>query len=131
MIPFGIENLDTSVLSIADIDPSIFAHRYTVDDVELSRACAGFTPRSYVLAIGRVFVHLSIAVTVSDIDIPVSGVDSHVRWPIEGLATHRRRMTSLLADGHQQLAIGGELSDGMVTYVDAEYRVIGPDSDAV
>src|SRR5216683_1723457 len=65
------EYLHAVVLAVGDIDPAVGVGANVVHDVEFSRAGARSAPGHQQFAVGRIFVHLGVAVTVGDVNFAV------------------------------------------------------------
>ena len=126
-----VEDLHAVVLAVADVDVAIAVYVDVVDDVELSDVGAGLAPRSEIVPVGVVLVDVGVGVPVGNVEIAVAGVDADVGRSSEGLAAHGRGGIAGVAEGEDELAVGGELSDGGVARVDAKDGVVGADGDAV
>ena len=74
---------------------------------------------------GGILVDDGVAVPVGDVDVAGVRVDGGVGRVAERLAAEPARSASLLPDGHQELAVEGELANGVVGGVDAVEGVVG------
>ncbi len=114
----AIEHLDAVVFTIGDIDKTVGVGCDVVDDIELAGIAARLAPGFYQPAVGRIFVHASVAITVRDINLALRrqrGVGAAVEW----FAAHERRRLVRDADGQQHLAVNSAFAHGMVAIVGA------------
>ena len=124
----GVEDLDALVLAVGDVDVAFRVEADGVGQVELALAGPLAAPGEEKLA-GPVELHdAGVAVAVGDVDVAVWG-EGDVGRLVEValvLAGH-----VLFAEGHQHLAVGAELNDGVVGVVGGPDVAGGVDAQAV
>src|SRR5215510_9636874 len=112
----AVEYLHAVVLAVGDVDPAVVVGGDVVGDVELAGIGAGGAPAHQVFAVGRVLVDAGIAVAVGNVDLAL-GRKCRVGTAVERLTAQERRRLVGHADGHQHLAVAGDLADGVVAVV--------------
>src|SRR2546425_2651220 len=127
----GIEHLDAMGLPVGHVDVIIPVDDHIVRPDELARIDAGLAPRQDEPALGGEFVDAAVAISVRDVEVPGDAGHRHVGGPVEGLALPLGCWLVGAAQGHQQLAIQGELLDGMESIIHAVDRVVGAGVDPV
>ena len=116
------------IFTVGDEDVFIVVNNDVVRDDELSLAGARFTPGVDKFAVRTETVDIRVAVAVGDKDVAGDGGDGEVGGSIEGLAAEP---VGGAADGLEEFAFGGELSDNVMLGIGAVDGVVGADGDAV
>ena len=141
VLAVGAEDLDAVVLPVADEDAPVRGGRDAVGQVELAGPGAGHAPRALPLSVGAELVHAAVAVPVGHVEIALRA-HRDIRGAVEAVGRLRDRHVVLAvvagvgglvhrAEGHQQLALRGELPDRVVAVVGAVERLVRADRDAV
>src|SRR5262249_10188397 len=79
-----VEDLDTVILAVADVDGAFGIDGHGVGRVELAGALASLAPIKQVLAVGSDFDDARVAVAVGDIDGVTFGREGDIGRAVEG-----------------------------------------------
>ena len=120
----GGEHLDTVGFPVHHVHPLVGVYGDVVRTYELAGVYAGLAPGEPVLPVGRVDVDASVAVSVRNIDIAVSGHNGGRGGTVEGLSAPLGRRMVALSNLHELLTLWAELLNGVDTVVGHQQRVI-------
>src|SRR5580704_7574776 len=126
----AVKHLDAVVFAVGDIDPAIGVGADIVHDIELAGVGAGAAPRHQQFAVGRIFVHLGIAVAVGDIDLAFWR-EGGVGAAVERLAAHIGRRLPRHAQLEHYLAVERAFADEMSAVIGQIDRIVRPHMNAV
>jgi hypothetical protein len=121
--PIPIKHLHPVILPIGHIDPAIRIAMHVMRQIEFSFANAALPPREHVLPIGRILVHLRVAIPVGHIDLALRR-QRGMRASAERPPAHERRRLARHPDRHQHLALERAFPHAMRAVIRAENRVI-------
>src|ERR1700682_2282330 len=138
-VPFGIENLNTLVLTVSDVDQALGIADDCVRGVEFARSSPALTPSLEPVAILIVLDHARVSVTITDVKIamgPESDVRRAVELPFRQGRTFfagggRLNGFSLSAKQHDHASFRIELDDHVRTFIHAPDVVLSIDAHGV
>ena len=105
MVPLSIKNLQTMILPVGDINPTLPVGADTVGQIEQTGVSAIIAPGKQMLPLWREFVNAGISVAIGAVEVSGFGVEGDFGGPIKGLATLSNGSLISSADRAEKLAI--------------------------
>ncbi len=121
-VPLKIESLNSTILSIGDVDHSVLVYGNRMRKLELARCGPAASPLPYSGAGGRILDDARIPVTVRHEDPPVRS-EGDVRHAADSIITVCRLSTD--RNLHQPLSLGAVLDNEGAPRVRSPYVPIG------